>query len=291
MNVRARSLYPPSPSANLFNIDGFRFDIALVETERLLLHEETISRNLEAVLDDIKRSGVLKTPVIVDRDSFVVLDGMHRVEALRRLDCRFTCVCLVEYMSPEIKVDRWCRVVSAPIDLTELGSKFGELEVITEIGSIPGGGSSLLVMLEDGYFQLAFSGLGIFSLFNQVASIEAWLSENDLDVRYETETDAAVLIERREIGFVLCPPVIQKRHVVEAAMSGRMFIPKSTRHIVPARPLGVNVPLSLLRDKSLSIEVANRRLSEMLRGKTLRKVSPGNGGGQRGYDEALYIFE
>ena len=117
------------------------------------------------------------------------------------------------------------------------------------------------------------------------------MSENDLDVHYETETDAVGLIERREIGFVLCPPVIQKRHVVEAAMSGRMFIPKSTRHIVPARLLRVNVPLKLLRDKSLSIEAANRRLSEMLREKTLRKVSPGNRWGQRRSDEALYIFE
>lgn len=281
----------PSPNAYLIDIDGFRFDIALVETERLLLHEETISSNLEAVLDDIKRSGVLKTPVIVDRDSLVVLDGMHRVEALRRLNCRFTCVCLVEYMSPEIKVDRWCRVGSTPIDITEFGSKFGEPEVITEIGSIPSGGSSFLVRLEDGYFQLSFSGLEVFSLLKQVASIETWLSENDIDVRYETETDAVGLIERREIGFVLCPPVIQKRHVVEAAMSGRMFIPKSTCHIVPARPIGVNVPLNLLRDKSKSIEAANRRLLEILRGKTLRKVSPGNRWRQRRYDEALYIFE
>ena len=175
----------------------------------------------------------------------MVLDGMHRVEALRRFDCRFTCVYLAGYMSPEIKVDRWCRVVSIPIDTIEFGKMFGEFEVITEIGSIPGRRSSLLVVLEDGYFQPTFSGLGMLSLLNQVASIEAWLSENDLDVCYETETDAAGLIERREIGFVLRPPEIQKRHVIEAA--GRDFGPPLDPHRVE-ETVAVLVVLNALRD-------------------------------------------
>ncbi|MBL7080751.1 ParB N-terminal domain-containing protein [Candidatus Bathyarchaeota archaeon] len=86
--------------------DGIHLDIALVEIDELLLHEETISGSFYAFMEEIERSGILKSPVIVGRESLVVLDGTHRVEALRNLGCRFMCVCLVDYMSPGIRVDR-----------------------------------------------------------------------------------------------------------------------------------------------------------------------------------------
>ncbi len=280
-------MFPPSTVSYTIDSDGLRLDIALVETERLLLHEETISRKLDTLLDDIKRSGVQKSPVIVDRDSLVVLDGMHRVKALRHLDCRFICVYLIDYMSPDIKVDSWCRVVSPKIDIDEFSSRFGELR----IGSIPREGSNLLLMLEDGIFELAAFGQGILSSFNNVASIEAWLRETALNIRYKTEMEAVGMLERHEIGFVLCPPVIQKQHIIETAKSGLLLIPKATRHIIPARPFGVNVPLNLLREENISIEKANHRLSEMLEGKTLRRFSPSNKGEHHQYDEAFYRFE
>jgi cysteine synthase len=283
----------PLPSSVSYPIEnnGPRLDIALVETEKLLLHEETISKNLDTLLDDVKSVGIQKTPVIVDRDSLVVLDGMHRVKVLKHLDCRFTCVYLIDYMSPDIKVDRWCRVVSPKIDIDEFSSRFGRLRIVAGNGSIPHEGQNLLLMLEDGTYELAASEQGILSSFNNVASIEAWLREISLKIRYKSEMEAVGMLERREIGFVLCPPAIKKQHIIETAKSGLLLIPKATRHIVPTRPLGVNVPLNLLREENISIEKANHRLSEMLKGKTLRRFSPGTKGRHHQYDESFYKFE
>ncbi len=117
--------------------DGIRLDIALVEIDELLLHEATISGSLDGLMEEIERSGILRSPVIVGRESLVVLDGMHRMEALRKLGCRFMCVCLVDYASPGIKVDRWCRVISSPIPIEDFISRFGELGVITRAGVLP----------------------------------------------------------------------------------------------------------------------------------------------------------
>ena len=37
--------------------------------------------------------------------------------------------------------------------------------------------------------------------------------------------------------------------VVDAVREEKRFSPKATRHLIPARPLNVNVPISLLREK------------------------------------------
>ncbi len=271
--------------------DGIQLDIALVEIDELLLHEETISGSLDGLMEEIERSGILKSPVIVSRESLVVLDGMHRVEAVRKLGCRFMCVCLVDYMIPGIRVDRWCRVVSSPIALEDFISRFGELGVIARARGSPGGGASLLLMLEEGYYEMVAHGEGIVSGFATVTSIESWLRKNGHVIGYETESDAAKMLERREVGFVLCPPIIEKHHFLETVKSERVFPPKATRHIVPARPFGVDVPLELLRDTVVSVEEANRRLSKILEAKSLRRVPPGYRWGSRRYEEAVYLFE
>ena len=271
--------------------DGIRLDIALVEIDELLLPEETISGSLDGLTEEIERAGILKSPVIVGKESLVVLDGMHRVKALRNLGCRFMCVCLVDYTNPGITVDRWCRVVSSPIALEDFISRFGGLGEISRTVGYPSGEASLLLMLEEGYYEMAAHGEGIVSAFAMVASIESWLRKKGHAIRFETERDAAKMLERREVGFVLCSPAIERRHVLETVKSGRVFPPKATRHIVPARPFGVDVPLELLRDDVISVEEANRRLSKMLEAKSLRRVPPNYRWGSRRYEESVYLFE
>jgi hypothetical protein len=151
-----------------------------------------------------ERAGILKSPVIVDRESLVVLDGMHRVEALRNLGCRFMCVCLVDYMSPGIRVDRWFRVVSSPISIEEFSSRFGDLRAITKaVGSLSQA-ASFLLMLEEGSYELATHGEGVVSVFEVVTSIEAWILKNGHTIGYEMERDEAKMLEHRSLRRV--PP-------------------------------------------------------------------------------------
>jgi len=280
------------PVAYTIEGEGIRLDIALVETEKLLVHEETIPEALEWMIGSLDGEGVQKSPVIVDRETLVVLDGMHRVTALRSLGCRLTCVCLVDYMDPRIRVDRWCRVVPQSISLGTLEERFRGLG-LTKLkhGSEWGEGARILLMLEDGYYEMLASGSEVLPAFEAVASIEAWLREMGLEVTYETERDAEEKHERGELGFVVCPPKIDKNHVIETARAGRVFTFKATRHIVPARPMGADVPLEMLRDTESSLEDANRALSEILNGKSLTRFEPGRIWGKRRYEEAVYLFE
>ena len=105
-----------------FTIDheGLRLDIALIETERLLIHEETIPHRLEQLRRKVERDGVQSNPILVDQNNLVVLDGTHRTAVMSDLGCRFTCVCLLDYFDPSINVQRWCRVISGPVPIEKV---------------------------------------------------------------------------------------------------------------------------------------------------------------------------
>lgn len=273
---------------------GPKLDIALIEMERLLLHEETIPEMLDSLTRNIREDDVLRAPVIVDRETLVVLDGMHRVKALRSLGCRFTCACLVDYKNPEIKVERWCRTISKPFDAgkaaevaEELGLRLSPRDPCHSRGPDE---YHTVMAFRDSCYDVEAPDSDPLSAFEAIRELEIKLRRMGFEVEYETVRDAEEKLKGKAVEVVLYPPMIRKEQVVEIARKGRVFNFKATRHIIPARPVGVDVPLRLLQDLNLSNEEANEWLSVLLSRKRLRYVpSRGIWRGRR-YDEGLYIF-
>lgn len=83
------------------------YSFALVETAALVPHEEVDQERLLLLVKQIARDGALYSPVMVDRSSMVILDGHHRVNALKLLGCSLTPVYLVDYRDPSIRVTQW----------------------------------------------------------------------------------------------------------------------------------------------------------------------------------------
>ncbi|MCD6528968.1 ParB N-terminal domain-containing protein [Candidatus Bathyarchaeota archaeon] len=78
--------------------------VRLVDISELKGHERTDECRLKALKDEIESDGILKKPIVVDERTKVILDGHHRVEALRLLGCSRIPVCLVNYASEKIGV-------------------------------------------------------------------------------------------------------------------------------------------------------------------------------------------
>ena len=78
--------------------------VSVVEVERLRGHERTDEARLKALKAEIESDGMLFRPIVVDEDTNVVLDGHHRLEALRLLGCSRIPVCYVSYVSDRIGV-------------------------------------------------------------------------------------------------------------------------------------------------------------------------------------------
>ncbi len=95
-----------------------KLEIKLEEIKKLYIHEEVIPSIVKWLSREINR-GICRNPVIVDKETLVVLDGMHRVAALQHLGCKLIPVCLVNYNNSSIRVESWFRTI-------ENGQKTGE---------------------------------------------------------------------------------------------------------------------------------------------------------------------
>jgi hypothetical protein len=270
--------------------------IAIANIADLHLHEEVVPELLDELVRTVDSDGCLKHPVIVDEGSHVVLDGMHRVAALRRLGCIRCPVCFVDYGNPTITVGCWYRAVKGAGMLggvvAEVERIGFDVEQVTNIDEESIGVFPVLAAVKnlESDFLIHASFGDLKEAYEIVKAVEEGLKASSFEVLYETEDDALRMLRGGVVDAVLLTPRLTKGCIVSTALSGAVFSYKATRHVVPARPLHVDVPLSLLRGDS-GIDEVNEELRRRLERRRLRLVSAGNVFRGRRYEEAVYVFE
>ncbi len=75
-----------------------------LEKHALLPHEAVDPARLAQLRESLGRDGILYEPVIVDRESMVILDGHHRVRVLRGMGCQLIPAYLMDYSDSSIRV-------------------------------------------------------------------------------------------------------------------------------------------------------------------------------------------
>jgi len=81
--------------------------ICLINLEDLKEHEEIRPDYLEELKNEILGDGILKMPIAVDKETYIILDGHHRLHALKKIGCNKIPVIMVDYQSSEIEVIPW----------------------------------------------------------------------------------------------------------------------------------------------------------------------------------------
>ena len=79
----------------------------LLDIDCLHCHEEIRPEILEPLIQVIKEDGYVKRPILVADKAFVILDGHHRFEALRRLGCRRAPCYVIDYFSEAVDLALW----------------------------------------------------------------------------------------------------------------------------------------------------------------------------------------
>ena len=82
-------------------------EIVFFEIEELKEHEEIRPDYLEELKNEIMSDGILKMPICIDKNTCIILDGHHRLQALKKIGCTKIPVVMVDYHSPKIKVIPW----------------------------------------------------------------------------------------------------------------------------------------------------------------------------------------
>jgi L-serine kinase (ADP) len=86
--------------------------LARVDPAKLKQHEEVEPPRLRRVVHAMRKAGMLRKALAADEKTLVLLDGTHRLEALRKLGCTSVPVALFDYMSDEIVVKPGARKVA-----------------------------------------------------------------------------------------------------------------------------------------------------------------------------------
>lgn len=280
-------------TAYTLNHNGLRLDIAIVELSSLRVHEETIQGHIEELKQRLLERGSLGTPIIVDRATNIVLDGMHRVRTLRELGCHYALVCFVDYSDPRITLGRWCRTISKPFnrkDAERIINNNGAT-MHPARGIDPTKCADLLLAFADGTYIVESPEKEPMSIYRLSYRLEKSLLSEGYTVAHMGEDDAIQCLATGNFSAILYPPVITKEQVVEVVRRGEVFPPKSTKHRIPARPIGIMLPLSTLRDGDRSLEEINTSLGVKLRSSRLRRLAPGSVYRGRRFEYTLFIFE
>lgn len=274
---------------------GFLLKIEMVEIGELKLHEETIPSFLRELADLIRSDGYLKHPVVVDEETRAVLDGMHRVEALGLLDCRFVPVCSVDYRDPRIKLGGWDRLFRSVgakmvLDLCEKEGFEAESCEIQEVEeNLDRDKRAFALISEDECYLLRGEGMDLQELYEAVGRIENALGRRNVSIDYDVRGDIFRKVGSEEVGLLV--PSASKEDVIDIALSSSVFVHKTTRHVVPARPMNIEVPIEWLNDGSKDLEEVDRKLTESLEGRRIERLPPGSLFEGRRYEEELYVFE
>lgn len=278
--------------------------ITLVEVDKLYIHEEIIPKILSSLVEKIKNDGVWTDPIIVDEKTMIVLDGVHRVAAAEKLGFKYIPVCLVDYDNPSIELHTWSRVFKPT--RRESGVIIDYLEVFLRALNASSYRSIHIPSLDIGFKMLNrrdLLGVLIYGkriiglktpsrdikiIYDHVKRIENIAVNKGFTIEYHTEQDALSQAKIAE-SITLIPPTIKKDEVRAIVLRGEVFAHKATRHVIPTRPLRINIPLKWLTGE-LNLEAAQRELLKHLSERKIKILPPGTILDRR-YEEELYIFE
>jgi hypothetical protein len=85
-------------------------------------------------------------------------------------------------------------------------------------------------------------------------------------------------------------PVFTKEIVRRFGLDGILLPHKVTRHVIPSRPMEIDVPLGLLTDPSISLQESDEKMDELLARRKIERKPPGSVIDGRRYDEELIVF-
>lgn len=281
-----------SPTELIIEHDKVDLRVRLSRSNVLFVHEETIPERVAKIRELVLHDRIVRDPIVIDNASSVVLDGTHRLVALRQLGCLRVPVCAVDYLNTSMKVRTWYRTIPRQLPVDKYQDSLLTYDI--RLVQLPFDVNSLL---ESAPLAIALSPGECFALKNDEMEVHEILRKAEQCmlqfcpvVNYDTERDALDKLANGQAQAVMTLPRIEKSAVCEAGLTGHLFPHKVTRHVIPARPLGVNVALETLVDDGKSLEDANRQFLGSLKTRRATRRPLGSIIGNRRYEEETYTF-
>ncbi len=222
---------------------AIQYPFEIVELDQLHPHEMTIDYELHYFLNEIKKDMKLWWPIIVDKDSMVVLDGHHRISGLKLMGYNRIPAIMIDYCDNEdILLDTWYPNLSVDPEtviqeLKKEGMDIFEISSIDEyLPKVRNREYTAIIGNKHKLYVVQGDRDKIFKLIR-----DKWLEH----IKYHD--DPYHCIENTNEGHTaIISWAYTKEEIVRAAKEGNIFLPKTTRHTLKYPPAKFNFPLSKL---------------------------------------------
>jgi hypothetical protein len=238
------------------NYNDFEIELTILKIEELYPHEEIDEKILKKMLKETEEKGMLYHPIIVDKNSLVILDGTHRFVLLKKLNCKFIPVVLVDYNNKRIQVEKWIRKVYLQNPIT-IKNKIFEIFKRYNYKILEDEKSSLYDrIIQDLFVWLPLEQPTLIYLENPdidtnsilVKSLESIVRSEEIKMEFITEKEAIKEVEKRNKSIILFGGKrITKSEVIRVRELKNLHPAKSTRHIFPVKVFYLNTPLEILK--------------------------------------------
>jgi hypothetical protein len=281
---------------------NLKLKLEVVPVESLFLHERTLPHMIKELILEFKNLGHLRNPIIIDENN-IVLDGNHRVFVFKELKFKHIMVCRIDYFHESAHLRYWFRFLQNLKGMQAIKEAVermsGRLEKVRDrkaLGKALERNSLCCGVQQWNYYNVVhFSEKTVHdavSAYDVLEKIQDHLSADFAKLKYipcDCVHENEFCRELKKDEAVIWTPRITKEMVVEAAKREKLFAPKTTRHLIPARPLNLNIPGWWLKE-NISTEEINARFLELIKRKGCKRFGPGQVIEGRYYGEELFVF-
>ncbi|MHC1604546.1 MAG: ParB N-terminal domain-containing protein [Candidatus Methanofastidiosia archaeon] len=214
--------------------------VEMVPISMVKPHEAIIEEEVKDFIKSLKSKGIFFRPILLDKENYVVLDGHHRVEGLKRLGAKTVPAIFLDYTDDEIKLYTWYPfVLASRKDVKKVVGGVCKLECVDlkKGKELVDSGKADICLL----FSSSKSSMVAFG------DIEEVIREinNNFTLEYVDTLDILKTFDK-DRGVVFYRKAPTKEEVLAIAKEGRVFPPKTTRHYLPYRYQNIRVKLTYL---------------------------------------------
>ncbi len=253
-----------TPATTLPNIE-FHPVLALRPTEKIRFHEYPEQARTQRLTKRLTKDGLLRHPPIVSDiggGDLLLLDGANRVSALKALGCEEIPVQLVNYVSPRIMLKGWhhllleaeelnlrqafenlpnCQLKAIRADQVDAKLAFHQaLAVLVEAN-----GSCWALQAQPGLPNQTNTLMQRVNTMHQV--VTCYEGKTHLErIKLADYTTLTQAMEGSTTRSVVLFPTLHKEELMQLVRNNAMMPTGLTRHLIPGRALGCNLPLTFL---------------------------------------------
>lgn len=228
-------------------------ELSIIPIDQVRPHEDTVPSFLDAIRRDMRRTGYQRDPILIDKKTHVALDGMHRRAALISLHAKYAVCAEYDYLGQSVALERWLRYFVGPDDdlLSSIISVFNMKPCpnFREAVRTVDAGRSSLALLSNRESYVSKENWNMLEMYRMLSEVDELFAKNDIEIDFVPESNKFNLFSSESV-FVLYPPKLSKRNVLEIARKHAVLPYKTTRHVVPIRPMGIYFPLECLKNST-----------------------------------------